>query len=60
MTENLSLSGANNDVLTCMCSICMCDADKLHIFKNGLVCDDCIEYVQTISSNHEIKKPVVN
>ncbi len=27
------------------CSICLDEAEQLHILKDGFVCDSCVEYV---------------
>ncbi len=59
-TENLSVSDNGENVLLCTCSLCLKDTDKLRIFKNGLVCDDCIEYVQNIIPSCSHRKTVVN
>lgn len=39
-------SECENETLVCTCSICQGDSDKLRIYKNGLVCEDCLDYIR--------------
>lgn len=35
-----------SDLCACLCSICNGDSEKLRIYKEFLVCEECLDYIK--------------